>query len=73
MSVHDRRRTRRMRQGRFLEVVGVLLTMLAAYIAIAGLSIGLLASLRIAVPLLVMGTASFVIGYRWRLTAPDGE
>lgn len=62
-----------MRQGRFLEVVGVLLTMLAAFIGIAGLSTGFLASLRIAVLLLVIGTASVVIGYRWRLMAPDGE
>ena len=71
--MHDRQRTRRMRQGRFLEVVGVLVTMLAPFIAILGLSIGFLATLRIAVPLLVIGTASFVIGYRWRLMAPDGN
>jgi hypothetical protein len=62
-----------MRQGRFLEVVGVLVTMLAAFIAIAGLSTGFLASLRIAVLLLVIGTASVVIGYRWRLMASDGN
>jgi hypothetical protein len=60
-----------MRQGRFLEVVGVLFTMVAALVGILGLSIGFLATLRIAVPLLVVGVVSFVIGYRWRWMAPN--